>query len=79
MAALTAAEADHDAMRDKGKETRTAIDRKTKSIQSVRILGKAGRKWSFVFKRVLCKVNGYYDSVWYTSKCDDRKNFFISE
>ncbi|VDK87782.1 unnamed protein product, partial [Litomosoides sigmodontis] len=36
MAALTAAEADHDAMRDKGKETRTAIDRKTKSIQSDR-------------------------------------------
>ncbi|KAL3994489.1 RecF/RecN/SMC N terminal domain family protein [Acanthocheilonema viteae] len=34
MAALTAAEANRDAMRDKEKETRTAIDRKTKSIQS---------------------------------------------
>uniref|UniRef100_A0A1I8EKE5 Structural maintenance of chromosomes protein n=1 Tax=Wuchereria bancrofti TaxID=6293 RepID=A0A1I8EKE5_WUCBA len=34
MAALTAAEAGRDAMLDKGKETRTAIDRKTKSIQS---------------------------------------------
>ncbi|CAG9531598.1 unnamed protein product [Cercopithifilaria johnstoni] len=34
MAALTVAEADYDAMRDKRKETRTAIDRKTKSIQS---------------------------------------------
>ncbi|OZC11181.1 RecF/RecN/SMC protein [Onchocerca flexuosa] len=34
MAALTAAEADRDAMRDKGKETKTTISRKTKSIQS---------------------------------------------
>ncbi|VDN89119.1 unnamed protein product [Brugia pahangi] len=34
MAALTAAEAGRDAMLDKEKETRTAIDRKTKSIQS---------------------------------------------
>ncbi|MCP9262000.1 Structural maintenance of chromosomes protein [Dirofilaria immitis] len=34
MAALTAAEADRDAMRDKEKETKTAINRKMKSIQS---------------------------------------------
>lgn len=37
MAALTAAEADLDGVRDKRKETKTAMDRKTKSIQSVRI------------------------------------------
>ncbi|VDN27531.1 unnamed protein product [Gongylonema pulchrum] len=34
MAALTAAEAELDAVRHKGKETKTAIDRKAKSIQS---------------------------------------------
>lgn len=58
MAALTAAEADRDAMRDKGKETRTAIDRKTKSIQSVRIFVKTDRERFFDFGRVLFEVNG---------------------
>uniref|UniRef100_A0A915PWC6 Structural maintenance of chromosomes protein n=1 Tax=Setaria digitata TaxID=48799 RepID=A0A915PWC6_9BILA len=37
LATLTTAEADLDAMRDKRKETETAVNRKTKSIQSVRI------------------------------------------